>query len=127
MATKVSIGNLEAEIRKELKNYSDDVKEKVEDALPKIAKEGVKTLKSTSPKGKSRKHYADGWAMQEESGRLGKTVTVYNKSKPGLAHLLENGHAKRGGGRVEGITHIAPVEQDMIERLEEEIEKAVTK
>ena len=42
-----------------------------------------------------------------------------------LAHLLENGHAKRGGGRVRAIPHIAPAEQMGIEQLESDITKAL--
>ena len=42
-----------------------------------------------------------------------------------LAHLLEHGHAKRGGGRVSGKSHIAPAEQMGIDQLEDAIEKAL--
>ncbi len=42
-----------------------------------------------------------------------------------LAHLLEFGHAKRGGGRVPGKAHIAPAEEKGIRELEQEIQKAL--
>ena len=52
-------------------------------------------------------------------------ITVHS-SIPGLPHLLEHGHANRGGGRTSGQAHIAPAEQSGIEQLETEIERCLT-
>ena len=42
-----------------------------------------------------------------------------------LTHLLENGHAKRGGGRVKAIPHIGKVNADVMEMVEKEILKRI--
>ena len=40
-------------------------------------------------------------------------MTIYNRKKPHLTHLLEYGHLKKGGTRVNGIPHIEPVQEKL--------------
>ena len=63
--------------------------------------------------------------------KTGSEITVYNKDKPGLAHLLENGHVLRRGGRtlahspVQPKPHIKPVEEEVGRELEKWIVQAI--
>ena len=70
--------------------------------------------------------YAKSWRTKktkESSTEL--EVTVYSPSRYMLAHLLEHGHAKRNGGRVRAIPHIAPAEEAAEEQLMADIERGL--
>lgn len=102
--------NFAETVQEYLKGYKGMTVEALTAVIPQVAKESAKKLQQASPK-KSGK-YAKGWTYKAEKGRIRVGATVYGKDPTyRLAHLLEYGHAKRGGDRmpVEGIEHIAPV------------------
>ena len=110
--------NFEQTVKFMLQNYSA--------AAAEVAKEAAQKLKQTSPKRQGK--YARSWKVKQEKGRLKVMVTVFSdKPEYRLTHLLEYGHAKRGGGRVQGIEHIAPVEEwannEAVDRIIEEIRR----
>lgn len=107
-------------IEAELEDYVEDVTEVMRQAVTETTDQAVETLKVTSPKRRGK--YAKGWASKVlEDSPTGLVKTVHNRTA-GLTHLLENGHAKVGGGRVECIPHIAPVEAEVIRDLEKRLE-----
>lgn len=120
----VDVDKLADKIAKELSKYSQDVVEKINTSSEKVGKAAVDKLKATSPRRTGK--YASGWAMKTEQavGQPHRRI-VYNKTKPQLTHLLEHGHAKRGGGRVEGKPHIRPAEEAVINDFVREVEEAI--
>ena len=117
----ISIDDLADTLAEELAGYSQEVTDDLKREVKQVAKEMVAELKSTSPRGDSG-DYAAGWASTTESeSRHMIQVRVYNRKKPTLTHLLENGHAKVNGGRVEGKPHIRPAEQAAEKRLENKV------
>ena len=121
----ISIDQLAAEIARGLAEYSQDVVEKVNVSSEKVGKAAVKQLKSTSPK-KSGK-YAKSWAVKTEPeiGQPHKRIVHAKAPHYRLTHLLEHGHAKAGGGRVEGKPHIRPAEEMVIQEFVAEVEEAI--
>ena len=124
MGQTVQIGKLADAVMETLEEYADlaaeDVKQAVRDAGEMVREE----IRANAPKDTG--DYAKSWEVKktkETSSSL--TLTVHSKNRYQLAHLLEYGHAKRNGGRVEGKAHIAPAEEKGIRQLEEEIERSL--
>ncbi len=117
---------LEQDLRELFEGYSAEVAEEVGKAIKEVATESVKKLKQASPRRPGGGEYAEGWKKTVESGGLIVEATVHGgpKTYP-LAHLLENGHAKRGGGRTDPIVHIKPVEEWAIEEVQKRIKEKV--
>ena len=96
--------------------------------MKKAVKNASKTVRKEIQAGAPQKSgaYKKSWAVKtvrETANSL--EMTVHSKNRYQLAHLLEYGHAKRGGGRVSGKPHIAPAEQMGIEQLENDIKKTL--
>lgn len=124
MSKTVSVDQMAAAIMEGLTEYADLSTEQVKAAVKKSAKTVKNEISANAPKRTGG--YAGSWTSKttkENSDAL--EITVYSK-KPGLPHLLEHGHAKRGGGRVAARPHIAPAEHHGIEQLEREIERSLS-
>lgn len=118
--------DLAVEIEKILNDYGNDVTQHVRQVTREIAKKGAAKVRSNA-RGKLKQHtgkYARGWTYKVEDRRYAPTATIYDKVYQ-LPHLLEHGHAKRGGGRVDGREHIKPVEEEVIRLFEEAIKKEI--
>ena len=121
MATGI---NLDKAVNDILLEFSTDVTKAAQEAVTEVAKESVKKLRQTSPRKTGK--YAAGWTYKVEKGTVTNSATVYGKRNTyPLAHLLEHGHAKRGGGRTAPIVHIKPVEEWAISEVEKRIREKV--
>ena len=124
MATKVSIDQMASVIMDGLKEYADLATDELKAAVKKTGNDVKKQIQSTAPKDSGK--YSKSWSVKttKESSN-GMEVTVYSRNRYQLAHLLEFGHAKRGGGRVAARPHIAAAEQAGIESFEQAIERSL--
>ena len=123
---KIKIDELTDAIVDALEEYREDVTEGVKDSVKTVAKEAAVELRRTSPK--KTGGYAKGWTQKkvfENAQDL--RMSVCNPKHYRRIHLLENGHAKVNGGRVEGIAHVYPTEQNAIRKLEGKVKVVIQK
>ena len=122
----IRIDQLADTVMKGLEDYAklavDDLKTDVQKAGKKVKEQ----IESTAPKDTGK--YAKSWTVKktkETSDSI--QVVVHSKNRYQLTHLLEFGHAKRGGGRVAARPHIAAAEQAGIDQLTRDIERDLRK
>ena len=85
-------------VSEELDMYANEVSDTVKKTVTAVAKETVKVVKQKSPSASGA--YKKSWAQKKTYDNVGSIqITVYNRKHYQLTHLLENGHAKRNGGR----------------------------
>ena len=124
MGSIVRIDQMADAIMQGLNEYAELATEDMKKAVKAASKTVRKEIQAGAPQKSGA--YSKSWAVKtvrETANSL--EQTVHSKNRYQLAHLLEHGHAKRGGGRVSGKAHIAPAEQMGIEQLEDAIEKAL--
>lgn len=121
----ISIDQLAHQIAEELKTYSQEIVSGINTSSEKIGNEAVKQLRVTSPKDRGK--YAKAWAMATEraTGQPSRRIIHVRAPYYRLAHLLEHGHAKRGGGRVSARPHIRKAEEQVISTFTEEVENII--
>lgn len=121
---KVPVDRLADAVQKVLRDYAQDVDKDINDLTRAIGKKGAQAVKQASAGAFGGGAYSKSWTSTLETSRFGSTAVIHSK-KPGLPHLLENGHAKRNGGRVSGRSHIAPVEEKLVEEFQKAVEQAL--
>ena len=122
--SNVTIDNLAREIMDGLMSYKNLATEDMKAAVRKAGKIAKKEIQANAPKKTGA--YSKSWSVKttkETSESL--ELTVCSPKKYQLAHLLEKGHAKRGGGRTKAQPHIKPAEESAVKELENTIHKAL--
>lgn len=121
MSTRIRPEELTDTIMDELTKYRDMAADELKEAVKETGKSVRKDISAAAPvrTGKYRKSWA-AKTVSETAESIG--VTVHSRNRYQIAHLLEHGHAKRGGGRVAAIPHIKPAEEkgaeDLVRRIE---------
>lgn len=123
-SNRVKIDGMAAAIMKGLEEYAEVATSDLKASVRKAGSNVRKDIQANAPKKTGA--YSKSWSVKttkETSNTL--ELTVYSPKKYQLAHLLEYGHAKRGGGRTKAQPHIAPAEEAAISQLERDIKRSL--
>lgn len=120
------VSNLADAISKELTMYSKDVTEGIKIKVTEVTERLVENTKNDLKYVGKRKYKGAISSRVVYDSPLQRTLQWYVKSPHyRLAHLLNNGHALRNGGRFDGDDHITKNEKKAIEELEKGVEEVI--
>lgn len=105
--------------------YADLSNEVMKECVTEVSQSVKKDIQGGAPVKTGK--YKKSWAakkVKENANSL--TMSVHSRDRYQIAHLLEHGHAKRGGGRVQAMPHIAPAEERGEQELAAKIERGLS-
>lgn len=110
MSDRVTIDGMDKAIMEELEKCRDLASEDLKEAVKETGNDVRKDISANAPVRTGK--YKRSWAVKTVSETAESIeLVVHSKNRYQIAHLLEHGHAKRGGGRVAAIPHIKPAEE----------------
>ena len=122
MARKITLEQLPDAINEILKEYQEESIRNSHMVVQKIASAGAQAINSQASGAVGGKRYKRSWTYTSQNTRIDAAATIHSRI-PGLAHLLEHGHAGSNGRRGAGPhVHIAPV----AEKIETEFEREIS-
>jgi hypothetical protein len=124
MAERVTIDEMAQAVMDGLIEYADLASDEMKKCVRAAGTTVKKEIQKNAPVDTGK--YRDSWTVtkqKENSSSL--ELVVHSKTRYQLAHLLEHGHAKRGGGRIAGKVHIAPAEELGERELVQNIERSL--
>lgn len=125
MGRRVSLDGFADAVEQIIGEYADGVYATESKAVTYSTNQALRQVKSNA--GVFDGEYAGGWKKQITRTNVTAEGVVYNV-RPGLPHLLEKGHVKRGGhGRVSGTPHALPVQFHVNKVLMEKLKEGLSK
>lgn len=120
----VSIEDFPAVVKKGLEEYCDFSAEEVKQIVKEVSESVKDEIKANAPVDTGA--YQKSWRVSKDrETATSLSMVVHSEKRYRLTHLLEKGHAKRGGGRVPAQVHIAPAEANAEKQLIEKVERSL--
>lgn len=122
MSQNISIDQMSDAIMEELEKYADLAADELKAAVKETAASVRKDIQAGAPVDTGK--YKKSWSVKNvHESAESIDLVVHSRNRYQLAHLLEHGHAKRGGGRTPAQPHIAAAEERGNEKLVKTIEQ----
>ena len=114
----VTVDQLAQEITMAVQRYTSDVAAAIELETDITADAIAQEIEANSPKDTGK--YAKSWKVTSRKRYGAYRAVIHNKVYQ-LVHLLEFGHVKAGGGRVDGKPHVRPAYDRHVTKYEKRI------
>ncbi|GIP38309.1 hypothetical protein J31TS4_15890 [Paenibacillus sp. J31TS4] len=119
----IRIDQLADAISNAVREYTEDVADAIEQKVDEVADAVLKDVESNAPKRTGK--YAQGFKKTKRDEAEKTKRVIWNKKDHRRVHLLEFGHAKRGGGRVAGRPHLRPAYDRHAAGLPDDIKRII--
>ena len=121
-----SLDTLGVRISDHIKEFSDDVKDGLEDRLDQTAKEILEYIKKNCPRSDSgSNHLADSFILTTVGSCANKTIYISSGTKGRLVHLVELGFKHKSGKHVEARPFMRPAYETFTPQMLEDIKKII--
>jgi len=121
-----SLDTLGVRISDLIKEFSDDVKDGLEDRLDQTAKEILEYIKKNCPRSDSgSNHLADSFILTTVGSGANKTIYISSSTKGRLVHLVELGFKHKSGKHVEARPFMRPAYETFTPQMLEDIKKII--
>jgi hypothetical protein len=121
----ISIDNLADAIVSAVREYTEDVSEAIEQEVDATADEVLKEVQTNHSYRDRSGKYTKGFTKTKQDKPGVTRRVVWNKKHYRRVHVLEFGHAKRGGGRVPAYPHLRPAYEKHGAKLPEKIKRII--
>lgn len=113
-------------ISDEIKDFSDNVQERIIEELNHAADEILDYIKSNAPRGKSKEHLADSFIKTEVGEGANKVIYISSKTKSHIVHFVELGYKHKSGKHVPARPFLRPAYDNFTPEMLEQIRKIMS-